>query len=77
MQFKSKQFYLEFRERKQDLQLVQLNTGFRKKQDPLIIVLSCKVANNKDIQKKLFFISKLAEYDWKMYEQEENEEQEI
>jgi len=43
-------------------QLIQLNTGFRKKQVPLKIDLSCKVANYKDIQEKIlsFLYSKLA-----------------
>ena len=37
-------------------------TGFRKKQNPLKIVISCKVVNNKDIQKILFFLfSKFSE----------------
>ncbi len=45
-------------------QLVQLNTGLRKKQDPLKNSFSCKVN---------FKISRI----WKMYKQEENEEQEI
>jgi len=46
-----------------------------KKQDSLKIVLFCKVANYKDIQKILLFLFlKLAEYDW---EQEDNEEQEV
>ena len=45
----------QFRERKQDLQLVQLNTGLRKKHDTSKIVLSCNVANYKDIIKENFF----------------------
>ena len=59
------QFYLEFREKKaRSSQLVQCNTKFRKKQDPLKIVLSCKVVNCKDVKKILFFLfSKLTEYD--------------
>ena len=64
MQFKNKQFYIKFRERKQDIQLVQLNTGIRKKARSIKIVLSCKVANYKDIQKIILFLfSKLAEYE--------------
>ena len=50
--------------RKQDPQLVQLNTAFRKKQDPLKIVLSCNVPNYKDIQYNSFlFIFKIRKYD--------------
>ena len=46
-----------------------------KKQDPLKIVLStCRVAYCKDIKKK---IQSQPKFDWKMYEEEENEEQEI
>ena len=57
---KNKQFYIKFRERKQDIQLVQLNTGIRKKARSIKIVLSCKVANYKDIQKDSFlFIFKI------------------
>ena len=39
------------------------------------VVYTCKVANYKNIPK--IFFSILAKYDWKMYKQEENEEQEI
>ena len=50
-QLMSKQFYTEFREKEtRSFQLVQCNTEFRKKQDPLRIFLSCKLAYYKDIQ---------------------------
>ena len=39
---------------KRKQELVQCNTDFRKKQDPLKIELACEVVNYKDIQKVSF-----------------------
>ena len=58
MQLTSKKLNIEFQNKSKILSAS--STEFRKKQDPLKIVLSCKVANFKDILLKTFF-SKLAE----------------
>ena len=60
MKLMSKQFKTEFQKKNaRSFKLVQCNTEFRKKLDPLKIFLSCKGAYYKDIPN--FFLSKLAE----------------
>ena len=53
------------------------NTQKKGKQDPLDWVLACSVTYCKDVPQKFFFFQNYPKYDWKMYEQEENEEREI
>ena len=56
-----KQLNTEFPKKKAiSSQLVQFNAKLRKKQDPLKIVLTCKVSYYKEMQKNPFF-QKLAE----------------